>query len=58
MYLLDGHADIKRNYYCGIGIILGDVVMKGFSVTFDRVHSMLGFAVSKCAGKIKRIELT
>ncbi|EDV25771.1 uncharacterized protein TRIADDRAFT_55203 [Trichoplax adhaerens] len=47
----------KPCYHFGIagtsgafGIILGDVVMKGFSVTFDRVNSMLGFAVSKCAG--------
>ena len=57
-YHLMAEMDLKSNCYCTIGVILGDVVMKGFSVTFDRMNSMLGFATSKCAGKLIQIQIT
>ncbi|EDV25773.1 uncharacterized protein TRIADDRAFT_23825 [Trichoplax adhaerens] len=36
----------------GSGIILGDVIMEGFTVMFDRENTRVGFAASKCASKL------
>ena len=35
-----------------IGIILGDVIMDGFTVIFDRDNSQIGFAASNWASKL------